>query len=631
VLGLPGYALLRRFHPETLDRGAPSSIALSYLASFALLSPISIAGYLLHLPLFVFSASIVLCVLGASIWLVRHFRLPQRWPRPSPIGILVGLAIAADLAAGLRAGSYISGADGPFHVARVRMLVTYGFNSWDPLLYGARFDPIYHTNIYHAVLAAAAQLTSRSALEVWVFTLSWAKLVSVVSIYHLTHVVLDRRWLAWVAAGVFTALVAPDPLLTLPHNMSVYFLLALGLAFALELLQGEAPLRSIVGLAACAALLPQVHGLVYLILCFSVAPVLLARLAFAQLRQRPERRALLYAVFALGLGTPWFAPHVWERLQPAVAPSGATSGHAADAGRGESPNTVSPRDAHLMYLGFIQLPSGLRMYDPALLKDWNNETTQLLSALVAGLFTRRRRAFLLLAPMVAVVLALLYVPQLCTLAIVLVGRGWIIARFIALIGCLKMALFPGAWLLLIERLGELAPRMPVIVRTLGASAFRLAALAATTYYAQTVESPPWTWAGYVANVKAAPRLSEVAELAKTAALLRRAVPVGAILAAEPAYWHVLGMVCDCFPLALPANRGDYGVPDMAQRREALGKLIYTDASTEERRSAARHYGVRYIFVHHTGRGFGQHLLAVNAPITDKVVTQSGMSVIVLAY
>jgi hypothetical protein len=614
VLCLPGYAFLRRFFPDALDGGAPSTVALSYLASLALLCPISVVGYVLHLPLFVLSGSILLSVLGAAIWLARHSRFPQRWPTPSLIAILVGLLIAGDAIVGLHAGSYITTGDGPFHVARVRMLVTYGFNSWDPLMASRRFDPIYHTNIYHALMGAAAQLTRRSAPEVWIYTLFWAKLVSAASIYHLARVALDKRWLAWIAAGMFTVWTAPNPLVTVPHNVSVYFLLGLGLAFALELMQGQPRLRSMLGLAACAALLPQFHGLVYVFLCFSVAPVLLGRLALAQLRERPERRALLFAVFALGLGAPWFAAHAWERVHPPVVVS--------------QQNAPMPRDEGLMYRGFIELPGGLRMFDPAPLKDWNNETTQLLVALVAGLFTRRRRSFLVLAAFSAGVLALLYVPPLCTWAIAAASRGWIIGRFSAVLGCLHLALFPGALLLLLaEWLAKLAPNISAIARTVTASALRLAALAATLFYAQTIESHPWTWAAYLSNAKEGRRTYEVAQLAKTAALFQRSVPVGAVLAAEPGYWHVLGMVCDCYPLALNANLGDYLMPDMPQRREALAHLIYLEANLADRVRWARRYGVRHIFVHHTGSRFGQRLLAVTAPITAKVVTESGSSVI----
>ena len=51
ILGLPGYALLRRYAPRSFEGGGPSVLSLSYLASFALLTPISLAGYALRLQI----------------------------------------------------------------------------------------------------------------------------------------------------------------------------------------------------------------------------------------------------------------------------------------------------------------------------------------------------------------------------------------------------------------------------------------------------------------------------------------------------------------------------------------------------------------------------------------------------
>jgi hypothetical protein len=80
---------------------------------------------------------------------------------------------------------------------------------------------------------------------------------------------------------------------------------------------------------------------------------------------------------------------------------------------------------------------------------------------------------------------------------------------------------------------------------------------------------------------------------------------------------------------LPTNRGDYGFPDMAQRREDVAKLIYLETSLPERIVILRHYGVRHIFLHHLGRRFDRRLEALYAPITVKAFKASGMGVLVL--
>src|SRR5689334_20973364 len=86
VLVLPGYVLLRRLRCRWLAYGLPSTLTLSYLASFALLSPISIAGYAFHWPLWVLSGATLAAVLAAvaclffdrRMWIAAR-RLRPRW------------------------------------------------------------------------------------------------------------------------------------------------------------------------------------------------------------------------------------------------------------------------------------------------------------------------------------------------------------------------------------------------------------------------------------------------------------------------------------------------------------------------------------------------------------------------
>ena len=67
LLGLPGFVVLRRYLPSALESGGLGAISLSYLASFVLLSPVSILGYALHLPLWVMSAAIVAMIVACAV------------------------------------------------------------------------------------------------------------------------------------------------------------------------------------------------------------------------------------------------------------------------------------------------------------------------------------------------------------------------------------------------------------------------------------------------------------------------------------------------------------------------------------------------------------------------------------
>src|SRR5205085_10713593 len=104
---------------------------------------------------------------------------------PSPLAILAATLITGDLLIALRAGSHVSG-DARYHAARVRMLLTHGFNNWDPLVPGHRFDLVYHSNLYHALIADGAKLSGLDGPAGWAFALFFAKLAACSAAYHLT-------------------------------------------------------------------------------------------------------------------------------------------------------------------------------------------------------------------------------------------------------------------------------------------------------------------------------------------------------------------------------------------------------------------------------------------------------------
>src|SRR5690242_2978300 len=87
LLGLPGFVLLKRYLPAALASGGLGAVALSYVASFVVLSPVSILGYLLHLPLWVFSAVVAIAIAVSVEWCVRR-RGELVWSRPSWIALV---------------------------------------------------------------------------------------------------------------------------------------------------------------------------------------------------------------------------------------------------------------------------------------------------------------------------------------------------------------------------------------------------------------------------------------------------------------------------------------------------------------------------------------------------------------
>jgi hypothetical protein len=587
LLSLPGYALLRRFRAPVLAYGVPSTLTLSYLASFVLLTPLSVAAYLLRLPLSVFSAGIVLAIALAAAWLLIRDRRRWRWSRPSWLAVMLGALILIDALMGLRAGAYPWG-DATYHMARVRSLLSYGFNQWDPLVPGQRFDAIYHTNLHHGLLAASAHLAGRHAPEAWLYSWFWAKLFTAGAVYFLAFVMLGRRWLAWIAAGMFTVWMAAYSVVPYPNTLAACGIFPLAMGFGVQAFRRPDRRWCVLGLCAVALVAPQIHGLYYALSCVMVAPPLLARLLYQQLRGRPGPGYRLCALLGLGLGAPWLAVSAaqsglvssQEQVQSApdstaAAPEPATNAEAAE-------KSLDGLDR-----GFVRLPSGLIRLELDGLSAPSGQAFQLLLAIAAGLCSaRRRRQFVALAGFTAVVLACLYVPWICSPLAELLGAPWIVKRFAAVLAIAHHGVFPGAFVLLVSR----RFRTPaLIVLTL------IVALAQA--YVSGVDDGDWSRRQYIRRAKGHGRREWLEAHSERRALLQKFVPRGSVVLVPGEFRSDLAVDCDCYPLALPhLNRGQ---GDMSQRRIDSHALLETELDRPARVALLRHYGVRHIAFRNT--------------------------------
>ncbi|HEX4353415.1 MAG TPA: hypothetical protein VHZ95_10880, partial [Polyangiales bacterium] len=178
ALALPGFALLWRFDRASLHGGVLDGFARSYLISFVLLTPFSVLGHLCEWPLWTLSGAYLVAVALALVsladdpsWLAR-----PRWPGiAAAVG---GGLLLIDLCFGMRAGTH-SGGDAGYHIARIRLISELGLNSWDPLIADRRIDAVYHTNLYHALIAASAQLTRSDPAWAWLEVWPFAKLLTI--------------------------------------------------------------------------------------------------------------------------------------------------------------------------------------------------------------------------------------------------------------------------------------------------------------------------------------------------------------------------------------------------------------------------------------------------------------------
>mgnify|MGYP005813696681 CR=1 FL=1 len=199
----------------------------------------------------------------AGVSLVRE-RLrstePLLLPRPSALALTASTLLLADAVVGFLLGSH-PGGDAGFHVARIRWLITEGFNGIDPLVPFGR-ERVYQANLYHALIASAADLFGASAWQSWFHVWPWAKLVSAGAAGHLAWTCFGRRWIAWIAAVTAAAWNATYSVVPYPNTLSVMWLLPLAAAFCVQACvedERQRVLTAAVGLAVTSLVLAQAH------------------------------------------------------------------------------------------------------------------------------------------------------------------------------------------------------------------------------------------------------------------------------------------------------------------------------------------------------------------------------------
>ena len=570
ALALPGYALIRRYWSEDLKSGFLGTISVSYLASLALLSPISILCYLLRAPVALFSTACVLLIVVAMLDITLH----KGW-RPlgsiffAALGIEL-LIVLADVALGGWTGAFFGG-DAKAHLGRIRFLLDRGFSNDDPSIAVPYFFPIYHTNLHHALYAACVQITRQDLYGVWFVSLAWAKIVVVSGVYYLAWTVFDRHWPAWVAALACVGHRGPVSFLLYPNQLAPFWLAPLGLAFALQACRAGPSRACAIKLAAVSLILGQFHGLYVLFLAVMTAPLIIGGFAAALRKRRHSdavRRGVCLAVLAVGM------PFIL------ISKMGNTAAQSLPAHLA----TQIKDPEHY----FISAESSGRVRDPAsalnLFGGGTWGTIVIAAGLVAGLAERRRAevARLLVAP--AIVAMLLYTPPICSFLLRHAREAWVLQRIEFIFPVVFMVLCAPSIAFLVE--AKLRYR---VVR--GVVAF--GALFVAIPFAE--QSDPWTWERIRddAQFPYLERIKNVREIRDLSGFLRENLPAGSTVLAALPMARDLVMLTDCFVIS--SASASNGVSDWVQRRKDLILLLHKDTPWDQRRELFRKYDCRYFF------------------------------------
>ena len=615
LTALPGLAVLRRVQPDWLERGAFAALACSYLVTFALLSPLAIAGYAFAWPIRVLALALLTAIPLAAVDLLRAARGLRSWPRPSLLGLIVLAMVIVDSLASRQAGSHWSG-DAHYHISKVRLLIDHGFVHWDPYSPERAFDPIYHSNLYHALIGAWAEYAGLRPFDAWLRMLPWAKLLVAGSAEALAFALCRSRPLALGAAAAAVLGWFPLTILPYPNQLAALWLLPLAFASAVELLAGDRPWRSALGIAAAALVLAQMHGLYYAFAAMLLAPALLAALLFALARPKLRRwaRAPALGLIALCVGLPWLATSALARraendratrakdmAEARAAAAAPVAELAVDAAvepapdpslelvleeeRADEPAEGDWRAGDWRYRGFELLPDGQVVLGFGSLDHGNIRFQLVVALLLLAALTRGQRAVLAFAGIAGTTLAVLHVPLLCTLATRAAGSPWILRRLDSIVITLAFVVVPCALGMLLRDRGWLRGPVPHL----------MFALALGYAYAMPTGSATWSREHYLAKVRDPARMHREAQSqARRAALLEAHVTPGAVVVSSVARAIEIPQLCDCFPFALSTRAGTHGIPEMAARREALPLLLSHRTERPVRLSLLKQWDVHFL-------------------------------------
>lgn len=623
ALVLPGYVVVRHVFADDLESGLFGVVGLSYLFTFGVLSPISIACYVLHAPLVVFSAACVLSVLASLLELTR-----RGWWRETGRLILGAITfelaiVVADSVLGARIGALVGG-DAVTHLARIRTLLDHGFNNSDPFV-GGHFFPIYHTNLVHAMYAACSQLTGVHHVWVWFASLPWGKLLVASGCYYMAWSVFDRRWVGWVAAIFTVGVHAPMNFLVYPNKLAPLWILPLMLGFAVRACRAPCTWKSPIKLAAGSLVVGQVHGLYGAFAGITLGPVLAVTAIVHIFLKHPGRWCLAMCTVALTAALPFLLiSRATAYPKPGSSPKVNAGAKVESDVSADSANVESPASTNR--IGDRRVSVGPK-YGWGWPRDRRSSVASISLALgiVCALVGRRRRQAAVLLAIAGTAAMIFYVPSLYSVAVDLFGKKWIVSRMGMVLYLGYVGLVPSSVAFLVEpftQTGWLRWILGLPVRLLRValvehkgrrpsppypgltSAWRFegamyrAIISVLVLLAGMTFAPrkgPYTWEQYWSKT-VAPRAQRHDYLDKTTRVMtfcKKNIPTGVTVLLEEWPGMVLTVVHDCYIVA-PAS-GSLGVPDLNERRADLKLMLAPETRWETRRKLLRKYDVKHFF------------------------------------
>lgn len=584
LLAVPGLAALAYFRPADEQDGVLGTVGLAYVISFALLSPACIAGYWLELPLWSFSGYLTALVVAGLCALYARRKLWWHPRRPS-----IGQASAAFvLTLGLVLGSAIHtelGGDSRFHVGRIRYLVGSGLNNADPYT-GTGFLHLYHTNIYHAVMAAGSQLTGCDVLVFWSSSLPWAKLAVACGIYLLALRVSGSHSAAWIAVLWRFVGDVLHAYTFYPNCLAPGWLLPIGLGCAFAAFTTTNARYHLVLLFACSLVTAEFHGLYSGFLACIVASACIPLSLFRVIARPAARRRAVELLIAAGLAVAIALPFLY------IARSTHRPAEVNYAYNGGSPHARGSSANRMLRL--MKVDESGEIYAPVEQIFGGRDVQVAAGIAFVLLFWRRRDQAAMLFPAFVVPATVLMVPAMATPVANLLGAGWILQRLISVISVPYIALIASGVGVVLEQLKSrryVTPAIAVSLLLLGLrpiGGFSTSMIATSANLLWLVPDNDFLRREYSGSMRTDQEM------------LAKAIPAGSTVLVHPFLGRELAMLH--YMRFIRVSRGHSGVPDLDQRTHDLHKLMHVrHQRNESTRNLLQKYNIRYCITGRRGR------------------------------
>jgi len=602
ILPWPGFVALRRFDDGCLRQGLPAAYAWSALATLILLTPVSIACYLLETSVMVPALWWIALAIAATFFAIRD-QIWRSW-RPALAGVLgVELLVLIDAWFAFRHGTHFGG-DTSVHLARIRFLVDHGMTNRDPFCAVEYFWPIYHTNIMHTLHAGISAATRTDPFLVWFSSLVWSRIMIVCAVYTLAWSIFRRGWVAWSAALFMLAVNAHSALLTYPNKLAPFVIVPLLLALGVRALRERDRWTATMLIAATAVVLGEVHGMYVAFALAFIVPTLLIGTAWASVRQRAVAWKPLAAACAIAIGSPFplisrqvVADAREQRSAAVESNDDITAQGEDDSAANDVPEVVGGRGPHV-----LTLANGMRVRNPhrGFTAQSRRPIVLILAAIVVLVALRQRRAAIIILPTLFMSM-MLFIPPLCTLAMRILGEEWVLLRAQFLYPIAIACLVPTALVITAAAAGRTVPPLRRVFEGEAQHvALRFGALLAGLVGVLLGFAYDNTWTRYREEfiAKAMEPLDDRMRAYRERRILNEhimsLVPPGETLLCPLESSALVCSLADVFVVA--SRSSSLGVPDLPQRRRDLATMLDVDTPWPERRRLLESYDVRYVLL-----------------------------------